>query len=81
MRRLVVIALGAACGLGCGWATDDPLWDGSGAGTDCDTAGDPSRFAVALDDPVRGPLLVRILADQGSSNEDVGVTALELFVR
>ncbi|MBT8496019.1 MAG: hypothetical protein KJO07_23445 [Deltaproteobacteria bacterium] len=66
---------------GGGWATADPLWDGDGSGTDCDSPGNPSRFSVDLGAPLRGPLVVRILVDQGSSNEDVGVSALELFVR
>lgn len=63
------------------WYTSDPLWDGDGTGSDCDTNGDPSWFVRTLPAPTSSALEVRLMADQESDNEDVGLLELELWVR
>jgi hypothetical protein len=63
------------------WFTGDPLWDGDGTGTDCNTPGDPSWFQHSFSDWFTSALEVRLMADQATSNEDVGVYRMELYVR
>lgn len=63
------------------WYVDDPLWDGDGTGTDCDTSGNPSFFQRSFVDTLSSPLEVRLQADQSTENEDVGVYRMELYVR
>jgi hypothetical protein len=64
------------------WYVDDPLWNGDGTGSDCNTAGDPSWFvAKPGGTPSTDPVEVRVMADQDSGNEDIGVSEMELFVR
>jgi hypothetical protein len=63
------------------WFVDDPLWDGDGLGSDCDSPASPSVFLRTLSEPTDAELQVRLLADQASSNEDVGLSRMELFVR
>ena len=64
-----------------GWYTGDPLWDGNGNGSNCDTPGDPSWFQRDLGQPTSSDIEIRLMADQATSNEDVGVYRMELFVR
>lgn len=66
---------------GRGWFVDDPLWDGNGIAADCDAPEDPSVFVQELTQIVDVPIEVRLVADQISADEDVGVTQMELFVR
>lgn len=63
------------------WYEQDPLWDGDGTGTDCDTAGNPSYFVRDLGAAYSGPIEGRLLADQSTGNEDVGLTRMVLYVR
>lgn len=66
-----------------GWYVDDPLWDADGDGdlSSCDTLPAPGDFHVVLQREAKGPLVVRLMADQESENEDVGLNVLELWVR
>lgn len=64
-----------------GWLTDRPLWDEEPSAAVCDVGGDPSWFEAQLASPRAGPLEVRILADEGTVNEDIGVARMELYVR
>jgi len=63
------------------WVLDDSVWSGNGYGTDCDVHGSPSPFVRALATPVTDPIEVRLMADQPSSNEDIGLTRAVLAVR
>jgi hypothetical protein len=63
------------------WFVDDPLWDGDGMGTNCDTPANPSVFHRNLGGAIDVGLEVRLMADQATDNEDVGLSGMELFVR
>ena len=63
------------------WYVADPLWDGATPAGGCDTAGDPSWFVRELPEPTESPIEVRLMSDQESACEDVGVFRLALFVQ
>jgi len=60
------------------WYLDDPLYDGSSPGMGCDTGG---RFVTTVAPPTQSPVEARLMMDQDSSNEDLGITEMQLFVR
>lgn len=64
-----------------GWLVGDLLWDDDLDPTSCDAVAAPSYFVADLGEPVDDPLEARLMADQESTNEDVGLVRLELFVR
>lgn len=58
----------------------NPLFDGI-RGVTCSPTQDPAVFVRTLQAPTTEPLEVRLMADQDSADEDVLLTALELYVR
>jgi len=65
------------------WYTGDPLFDGEGCppGNSCCEPAELPWFQKDLGEVTEVDLETRLCSDQGSSNEDVGVFRMELFVR
>ena len=66
------------------WRTNDPLWDGMQCGGDegpcCDHPGLP-WFNKNTPTPTTATINVRICLDEDTSNENLGVERLEVFVK
>ena len=66
------------------WHTSDPLWDGVQCGGDegpcCNHTGLP-WFNKNTPTPTTATINVRICLDEDTSNENLGVEHLELFVK
>ena len=62
---------------------DDPLWDGDGCGpnNDCCSFNSPPWFTVELPTPTTDDIEVRNCADQGTSDENVGIELIEFYIR
>ena len=62
--------------------SDDPLWDGQGCGpsSTCCELNRPPWFCVQLDEVTREDLELRICSDQISSDEDVLVSYVNMYV-
>ncbi|MGB0592578.1 MAG: fibrinogen-like YCDxxxxGGGW domain-containing protein [Myxococcota bacterium] len=65
------------------WYLDDPLFDGAGcgAGNTCCDEPDLPWFERSWSAPSTEDLEVRLCSDQDTTNEDIGVERMELFVR
>ena len=63
------------------WYLDDPLWDsrGCGSGRNCCDRGGP-WFNTTLSQEVSDDIEVGVCLDQPSTNEDIGINQLEVFV-
>ena len=63
------------------WYLDDPLWDSQGcaSGSTCCNPGGP-WFTTTLSQEVSDDIEVRWCFDEESSNEDIGVEQLEIFI-
>ena len=61
---------------------DDPLWDGEGCGptSTCCEFNNPPWFCTTLPQPTTDDIEVRICLDSGSSNEDVIITFVDIYV-
>lgn len=62
------------------WYVDDPLYDGINSAS-CYTGGDPGWFERSLATRSSDDIELRLMAGEDSSNEDIGVTAMEIYVR
>ena len=62
--------------------TDNPLWDGSGCGSDstCCFFNNPPWFHKELV-PTSDDIEMRVCSDQSRINEDVAITSLEIYVQ
>ena len=62
--------------------SEDPLWDGEGCGptNTCCQLNNPPWFCTTLPEPTTDDLEVRICRNEDSSNEDVIVGLIELYV-
>ena len=62
---------------------DDPLWDGAGCrGTDaCCTFNTPPWFMTQLSGPTTDPLELRSCGDQETTDENVGIQLVEIYVQ
>ena len=62
--------------------TDDPLWDGERCeGQCCTNSNSPPWFNVMLPEATSEDIEVRICADQPTTNEDVAIGLLEIYVQ
>ena len=62
--------------------SDDPLWDGQQCeGTCCNGTNSPPWFSVQLPAPTTDAIEVSICCDQHTSDEDVPVKLVEIFVQ
>ena len=61
---------------------DDPLWDGEGCGptSTCCEFNSPPWFCTTLPQPTTDDIEVRICLDQGSENEDVIVSLVDIYI-
>ena len=62
---------------------DDPLWDGAGCGptNDCCTFHNPPWFYKSLPQGTRDAVEMRICRDSVSSNEDVYIEKVDIYIR
>ena len=69
---------------GPGWRTSDPLWDGMQCGSQevpcCNHTGLP-WFHKNTSTLTTDPINVRVCLDEGTSNENIGIERLELYVK
>ena len=65
------------------WYTHDPLWDGAGCplGNSCCSSSGMPWFKRDLPAPTTDRIEVRLCADQGARDENVGLAKLEVYVR
>ena len=61
--------------------TSDPVWDGTGLGSDCDVHGFPAAFERTLDSPSSAPLTLTFKTDEDLANENLPVGRIVLEVR
>ena len=62
--------------------TNDPLWDGKQCeGTCCTGTKSPPWFSVQLPAPTTDAIEVSICCDEGTSDEDVPVELIEIYVQ
>ena len=63
--------------------TDDPLWDGAGCGpaNTCCSLNNPPWFLKQLPSTTTGNLEMRICRDETSTNENVLIETIELFIQ
>ena len=63
--------------------SDDPLWDGAGCGplNDCCTFNNPPWFYKQLPQSTTDSIEMRVCRDQGTSNEDIAIEKLEMYVQ
>ena len=61
----------------------DPLWDGQGCGStnECCTFNNPPWFCTELDQHTSDDIELRLCADQVTSNEDIPIEIIELYVQ
>ena len=66
----------------CRWYPEYPLWDGEGCPTGNTCCNPPNLpwFHRTLHTPITDEIEVRLCRDQESTNEDVGVEVMELYV-
>ena len=62
---------------------DDPLWDGEGCGptSTCCSFNNPPWFSKQLPSPTTHDIEMRLCIDQNTSNEDITVEKVELYVQ
>ena len=62
---------------------DDPLWDGEGCGSNsrCCQFNDPPWFQTELPLVIRDGVELRLCHDEPSTNEDVIITLIEIYVK
>ena len=62
---------------------DDPLWDGQGCGSnsECCTFNHPPWFCTELDQSISDDIELRLCADQDTSDEDVPIEHIELYIQ
>ena len=62
---------------------DDPLWDGEGCGSNnhCCSYNNPPWFCTELDQSTSDDIELRLCADQETSDEDVPIEHIELYVQ
>ena len=62
---------------------DDPLWDGRGCGSNssCCSFNSPPWFCKELSQPTTDDIEVRVYTNEGVSNEDITIEAIELYVQ
>ena len=62
---------------------DDPLWDGEGCGSNnlCCSFNNPPWFCTELDQSTFDDIELRLCADEITSNEDVPIEHIELYVQ
>ena len=62
---------------------EDPLWDGAGCGplNDCCSFNDPPWFYKQLPQPTTDSIEMRVCRDEGSSNEDIAIEMIEIYVQ
>jgi hypothetical protein len=62
---------------------DDPLWDGAGCGpaNTCCSLNNPPWFLKQLPSTTTGNIEMRICRDEGSTNEDILVETIDLFIQ
>jgi dynein heavy chain len=66
----------------CDSSDNDPLWDGQRCeGTCCTGTNSPPWFKVQLPAPTTDAIEVSICCDQGTDDEDVPITLIEIFVQ
>ena len=63
--------------------TDDPLWDGDGCGAanTCCSLNNPPWFSKQLPSTTTGNIEMRICRDEVSTNEDILIETIELFIQ
>ena len=63
-------------------ATDSPLWDGTGCGLDysCCSYNNPPWFYKQLPAPTSEPIELRVRRDQSTSNENIALEAINIYV-
>ena len=63
--------------------TDNPLWDGAGCGPQntCCSFNAPPWFFKQLPQPTTDSIEMRVCRDEASSNEDIAVTMVDLYVQ
>ena len=61
----------------------DPLWDGQGCGANstCCTFNNPPWFCTELDQCTSDDIELRLCADEPTSNEDIPIEIIELYVQ
>ena len=62
---------------------DDPLWDGSGCGSNssCCSFNSPPWFCKELPQPTTDDIEIRVYTEEIVSNEDITIEAIELYVQ
>ena len=65
------------------WYYADPLWDGSGCGptSSCCGFNNPPRFCKQLPQPTTDEIEMRVCVDVPTSNEDVALETVEIYVQ
>ena len=63
--------------------SEDPLWDGQGCGpnSECCTFNNPPWFCTELDQSTSEDIELRLCADQVTSDEDVPIEHIELYIQ
>ena len=63
-------------------AADSPLWDGTGCGLDysCCSYNNPPWFYKQLPAPTSEPIELRVCLDQSTSNENIALEAINIYV-
>ena len=63
-------------------AADSPLWDGTGCGLDYSCCGynNPPWFYKQLPAPTSEPIELRVCLDQSTSNENIALEAINIYV-
>ena len=61
----------------------NPLWDGQGCGSnsECCTFNNPPWFCTELDQSTSDDIELRLCADENTSNEDVPIEHIELYIQ
>ena len=62
---------------------DDPLWDGSGCGSEstCCSFNSPPWFHKELPSPTSDDIEMRVCCDEDRSNEDIAMSSVEIYVQ
>ena len=65
------------------WYTEDPLWDGRGCGdsSTCCEFNNPPWFCKDLPQPTTDDIELRLCMDEGLSDENIGLEAIEIYVQ
>ncbi len=62
---------------------DDPLWDGAGCGplNTCCSFNNPPWFYKELPEPTTDDIEMRVCTDQRSTNEDIAIEKIDIYVQ